>query len=571
MPVTVPTADEGAAALNALQDQLDALTARVTALEAGTDVDPPDPEPEPPDPPVTTGRACILTIGSATHVFTQDGGTDLGTYEDPQGRFAQHCIAARSDTLPDVLVMFRPDADGKREEVVVEFGRCLNNADQQYNYSSTAVIGAYTATIKQDDTVLATVQVPTHYFYSRWRWQSAPRPVTVKAADLIAAKLVPNLDKTLVPGLRAAVHTDDGPMQPNGITPYMPQTGERDDIGILTESQADYLMYEDEQGLQTIRAWVEGSAAFPWHERDEETFAPINFVDTYPLVSSYEGPYGPPHLPVYYTYENALSPDSAHAPDCGYIPFLLTGDPYALEELQFATTHDYVAQSSYKNYCINGGVRAYAWHMRHVAHCVAATPDHVPKWLQPKSYWQKYLSQALDWSLAHGPEMPAGTWQHDFGYMAPEVNTGGEIPFFTEEYLCGVYHHMVDLGLGWEVMRDWKDAGLIARTNGTSGWNRSIPVAYIVQVAKGSPTAEVCKDWTDKWDYNYTADVQGYYANADLTQAHLAPDVSYGYCTYTMACLNWAKAQGVPDIDTSRNWMRTEMAGHIGVMRWAFA
>ena len=84
----------------------------------------PEPEPQPP----TTGRAVTITARRRmSHVFTQEDGTDLGAYVDPQGRFVQHCIAARCDTLPDFTVMFRPDADGTREEVVFEFGRCHGN------------------------------------------------------------------------------------------------------------------------------------------------------------------------------------------------------------------------------------------------------------------------------------------------------------------------------------------------------------------------------------------------------------------------------------------------------------
>ena len=59
-------------------------------------------------------------------------------------------------------------------------------------------LGAYTATITRDGETLATVEAPKHYYYSRWRWQSAPRPVTTTVAELLAAKLVPPYDKAMV-------------------------------------------------------------------------------------------------------------------------------------------------------------------------------------------------------------------------------------------------------------------------------------------------------------------------------------------------------------------------------------
>ena len=62
----------------------------------------------------------------------------------------------------------------------------------------TVTLGAYTAVDHAGRRDLATVDVPKHYYYSRWRWQSAPRPVTATVADLLAAKLVPHLDKAMV-------------------------------------------------------------------------------------------------------------------------------------------------------------------------------------------------------------------------------------------------------------------------------------------------------------------------------------------------------------------------------------
>jgi hypothetical protein len=158
--------------------------------------------------PPTTGRAVIITLDGVSHVFAQDGGTDLGAYHDPQGRFVQHCIAARCASLPDFTVFFRPDADGMREEVVFEYGRCPGGP-------AGSTLGAYVAEITLDgETLYSTasdprltvatppVQQPNgtiwwHPYYTRWRWQSAPRSVTVTAAELVAANPVPNYDKTL--------------------------------------------------------------------------------------------------------------------------------------------------------------------------------------------------------------------------------------------------------------------------------------------------------------------------------------------------------------------------------------
>jgi hypothetical protein len=35
--------------------------------------------------------------------------------------------------------------------------------------------------------------------------------------------------------------------------------------------------------------------------------------------------------------------------------------------------------------------------------------------------------------------------------------------------------------------------------------------------------------------------------------------------------LNWARRQGVPDVEPSRDWLGAEMAGRWAYMRWAVA
>jgi hypothetical protein len=115
-------------------------------------IDPPDEIITPPDEiiPPTTGRAVLIYIGTTQHLFTQSDGTDLGAYVDPAGRFTQHCIRATCDTLPAFSVMFRPDDDGTREEVVFELGHI-------WPAQPPANLGAYTAALLRDGAELARI------------------------------------------------------------------------------------------------------------------------------------------------------------------------------------------------------------------------------------------------------------------------------------------------------------------------------------------------------------------------------------------------------------------------------
>ena len=53
-------------------------------------------------------------------------------------------------------------------------------------------LDAYVVEIERGGKAVARVEVPKHYWFSRWRWQSAPRPIIAKPRDLIAAGLLPS-------------------------------------------------------------------------------------------------------------------------------------------------------------------------------------------------------------------------------------------------------------------------------------------------------------------------------------------------------------------------------------------
>ena len=78
-------------------------------------------------------------------------------------------------------------------------------------------------------------------------------------------------------------------------------------------------------------------------------------------------------------------------PSLTYIPFLLTGDPYYLEELQFWANKNMLALPSNSRFMVAG--RYLAWPTRAIAEAYRATPEAVPNWLLPKSYWKTWLDQ----------------------------------------------------------------------------------------------------------------------------------------------------------------------------------
>ncbi len=470
-----------------------------------------------------------VILAGKKFIFRQEDGASLGDFTSVVGGFTQACVRVRVAGCP-LTVFFRPDRQSERAEVVFELGGVFNTAP--------ANLGAYTVMISRGTAVLATVNVPKHYWFSRWRWQSEVRPIKADISALIAQNLLPPFDRE--GGLSTAASTqssiisaplpticypdspelipdEDGPETPakpskftpytimglGGLIPYMPQTGERSDIGIVTEPQAEYICTAREAALDVMRAQAEGAGTFPWHIRDENTNAPLS-LRAYPDATWYSSTaQGNPYVK---GTKTPATIDSAHQPALSYMPFLLTGDPYHLEDLQFMANWNLGALVPQYRLSIPQS-RAFAWNLRTLAQAARITPDKVPSWLLPKQYFSDFLADYrryfeteyvdsikperarfrvttnIDNSRDEGPLAPKGTW------------TGP----WEEEFVATILGWVVAMGFNdWRRSFEWKIQSTIARTSVTSGWKRAFATPYRM-ILRETATAPVANTWSDAW------------------------------------------------------------------------
>jgi hypothetical protein len=525
-----------------------------------TDVPPPDvpPDPEEPPPVITTGRAVTITIGGQHHQFAQEGGADLGDYVGPH--FTQHCIMATNSALPALSVMFRPDADGKREEVVFELGAI-------WPTEPAANLGAYTATISKDGATLATVSVPQHFWFSRWRWCSAPRPVIAEVSDLVAGGLVPRFDLTaggnLTPPSLPVTYV--GPMDLAGITPYMPQTGNRYDIGIVTEWQADYLCTCSAASLTSTLAQLEGSGTLPWHYRDETTGAPLDTA-VYLRASSFNQWESDPYIP-WSVGNTGIELDTSHEPDLAFVPFILTGDPYAIEEMQFAVTYNVIKQNpAYRNsYNMTGALRAHAWALRTMANAARCTPDNVPKWLLPRAYFRTLLDGNRDYVAGTYAASLANPFR---GMCVMEDGQGAPAETYIpadcagapwwEDYESAVQGHVIQMGFtDWLPNFQWQIQNLVERTNGTSGWKRGAAFPYKIAL-RADASSPYATDWANAWHINCGT------GNCveDTSNDHL-PAGDLTYPSLGLAALAIAAELGIAGAAACHEWLQGEVHANV--------
>ena len=362
-------------------------------------------------PPVTTA----VGVGDLSVTLDFGGGsiaTFTGATAIDKGDFAgefvrQKCYLATNPSFPDWRVFFRVDADstgkritgvGYRDEVIVEYGRSTQGTAAHW-------LTPYTATITKGGATLATFTVPKHWWYARWRYQTSPRPVVRTPAMLKARGWIPNFGTSGLYGLAANTNsiTWGGPMSApkdpvlGAFAPAMGGTGDNAQIGFLTEYAADYVINGSPASLTTLRTEGEWCGNWCMHIRDDATGAILDVRNNKLRTKTDGGTINNTPAVDKATYPDFVALDGAHFYPCSNLPWLLTDDPFFLEELQFGVNARILGNAYQRTALGLEGInypsqtRQFAWGLRDLFQLAASCPAAVPQWLRPKSYWQSCI------------------------------------------------------------------------------------------------------------------------------------------------------------------------------------
>lgn len=497
----------------------------------------------------TASLRVVVHYQGETMTFDAADAQDLGSFTSPAG-FTQQCLRAVHPRTP-LTVMFRPDTGTDRVEVVFELGRLWSGAPGN--------LGPYRAEIMRGQKTLAHVDVPGHFWFGRWRWKSAERPVVARIADLRAQGLIPPYARKTETFFARAKETEGvhryRPMELAGVFAKMGATGERADIGLMTEHQARYIVTENADALANVRAQAEAAGTLPWHIRDERAGAPVD-LDRYATMSWYsDRSVADPHIAL---TDTGIRIDSAHQPALAYLPYLLTGDPYHLEDLQFAANFNRGTLPPRYRLSIPQP-RAFAWSLRTLAQAAKVTPEKVPSWLLPARYFRSDLDRTRAWfektyvsspDPLHAVFRATDNPQHARD-EAPKAPGGTWIAPWQHEFLVAVLGWLVLMGLEeWRESLVWALGGTLARTSGKTGWSRSRPSPYrlILKPDKNSP---VERSWDDAW--RLSRDRARWNDADDLVE----PDPTYSI--YTRGALALAVRAGIKDAEAPLAWMTDQL------------
>ena len=327
----------------------------------------------------------------------------------------------------------------------------------------------------------------THFHHARWRklfWAGLEPKVHIKHDPryLIATQAVPNYDQSVVitPANLAAVKTSwdaaaPGPMGMAMLSRGMGNTGGRPDIGLHHAWGAMYLLSQDERAKEVTVGLSDLGGSWPIHYRDRNTDQPVSIID-YPYVRTYRvssdsyNPQTKKHedLPKCTAVDQCAvpySPDNAHQPSLAFLPYLVTGDAYHLDELLFWANWNVIQlnpgyRSHAKGLVVRDQVRAQAWSLRTLGYAAYITPDKHPL----KGYFNQLVDNNL--SFYNTTFTTSATNQLGFidntatgyavAYNGPDGPQTGVAPWM-DDFFTSAVGHLQELGFTKaKPILDWK-------------------------------------------------------------------------------------------------------------------
>ena len=308
-----------------------------------------------------------------------------------------------------------------------------------------------------------------HYHHARWRkvlWWGQPPEVDIAhdTAYLIASKAVPNYDQSVgISGVAIRTMTmrysgaATEPMGNGMAIPYMPTTGGRPDIGLLPGWAVSYLLSMDARAKLVTLGAADQAGSWSMHYRDQKTGRPVSLQDF-------------PYMTLLGHHSDTINPktkkseefpdcggdcktpyvaDSSHEPALAYLPYLVTGDYYYLEELEFWTMYDLFQSNPSYRANIKGlfhptQVRGQAWTLRDLANAAYIVPDADPF----KKQFEQVMSDNLDWYNA--TYQPNGSQANQLGALvdanAREYLDHTGIAPWQDDFFTAAVGRAVELG-----------------------------------------------------------------------------------------------------------------------------
>jgi hypothetical protein len=448
----------------------------------------------------------------------------------------------------------RDYASNVRVDITVENNWAFEPSPQNFTYDAEVVVNG---------TVVYTKEALTHYHHARWRrlfWVNTSPQLNVKFNRdyLLETKAVPNYDKEFPPAESLLKNWESGPLSgladPMAIglaVPYMPMTGAHDDIGILPMWQAAYILGADARARNATLITANGAGTWSVHYRDRKTDKPVTLTD-HPRMTiagrstdagydAFPNPGGDVSSP--------YTADISHQPSLAYLPYLVTGDYYYLEEMQFWAMFD--AFSSNPNYrdgasglVIPEQLRGQAWALRTIAQAAYITPDKDIL----KSELVRLTKSNLNWynsNYSNNPDASKlGVMTH---YYSLHYDTAMHVAPWMDDFFTSVAGHAVELGFEEALpLLKWKAQFPVGRMAAEGVcWLNGAPYDYAV---RGDSTGPLYNTFAEAYSQTFGAAKAAEICPTSGDMGNIS-EGTMGYPSNMQPALAYAADSGIKDAD----------------------
>jgi len=229
----------------------------------------------------------------------------------------------------------------------------------------------------------------------------------------------------------------------------MPEGGADIGIGPLPRWAARYLLTGDIRAYHGVLANGDAGGTYSTHSRKQATDYPPS-IDDHPRMgnNSPNGPDRPAQCTeqgtddATWTCRNSYIADGAHQPSTAYLPYIITGDHFYLEELTFWANYNFIrmgysTREEELGLLKGQQVRTTAWALRTLGHAAYILPDEH----QMKDYFNEKLANNRTWLM----EMYVNNSDaNSLGAARPRSNLEGK-PWMDDFFTWSI-GYLVELG-----------------------------------------------------------------------------------------------------------------------------
>lgn len=352
-----------------------------------------------------------------------------------------------------------------------------------------------------------------HYFQTRFRkvfyfggakpLMAVVDPAALQSSFAIPKYLDADIGSNAVTSLYSRWKTTDRSLFGTGIvSSSMPGTGGRMDIGPIPGWTVIALLSRNPSAYEVMFDAAERAAAYSVHYRDSVTGDVIS-INQHPTVSiGSNNQWADPADQLPSTKLAGTSPhqaDIAHQPSLNFVPYIVSGDRYYLDEIYFwaswnLVTLDFHTRSKQLGLIQDEQLRGQAWAMRSFGQAA---------WIAPDTHWQKdyfadKVKQNVSWYRANAvPTNALGVWrgtadwngsqQLDF-YPDMSSQVTHWVSPWMHDFFAFTVAHLCELGFDAQDLRDWSLGFTVKRFTSGADFNRMDGTAYRVanRLADGS-------------------------------------------------------------------------------------